>query len=251
MNNKFNYVLSSESLGRIVSGLSDKNAIKVYCTGGFTFKADDLYIHPSIPENIKIELNTDAAGPETDAENAKVIYNALGDKLSSSDASDIRLWVYLSHGPLFKYMQARWPVSDEYEKAVKTVAGRWLFQAYSPVRGLSRHGLSRLWWGARLTRAPWETDEYFAGLKCPDLFRYTKVAFEYQDVFEGLWGRGMGRDRHILIGILEFIRQNKDLHKDREKMRAFFRRLNLEGFHSLLGTTSLKILMRRLEACLD
>ena len=113
MNNKFNYVLSSESLGRIVSGLSDKNALQLYRGDGFVFKAHDLYVHPSIPEDLKVELNADAAGSETDAENAKIFYEAFGDKLSGSDASDIRFWVYLSHGPLFKYMKARWSVPDD------------------------------------------------------------------------------------------------------------------------------------------
>ncbi len=250
MNSKFNYVLSSESLGRLTDGLRDVNMLNAYRSDGFEFAADDLYLHPSIPENLKVDLNTDSAGSETDAENARIIYNAFR-ILSASDASDIRLWVYLSHGPLFKYMKTRWPVADDNEKAAKRVAERWLFQNNSPVRALSRHGLSRLWWGAHLTYAPWELDEYFAELECSDQFMYTKVAFEYQDVCEGLWGRGMGRDSHILIGILECFRKNKGFHKDREKVRTFFKQLNLEGFHSLMGTVSLKVLMRRLESRLD
>lgn len=135
------------------------------------------------------------------------------------------------------------------DDAANVALRRWLFHGDSRVRASSRNGLARLWWGAHLTRAPWELDDFFLPLKSKDPYAYTHLLFEYQDVYEGLMGRSLGRDRHILICTLELLRKDKKLQADRERVRAFLRRLNLECFHTLLGAASYPAAMKILERC--
>ena len=49
-------------------------------------------------------------GPETDFENAKIIYEAFKDKINPVQASDLRLWAYLAHVQHWDYMFRRWKI---------------------------------------------------------------------------------------------------------------------------------------------
>ena len=59
-------------------------------------------------------------GPETDFQNAKIVYEAYKGKINPLQASDLRLWSYLAHVQHWDYMFARWkidvPDEDESEQ---------------------------------------------------------------------------------------------------------------------------------------
>lgn len=244
-----NRVVTQACLEGLVTAATQKDSIQKYRAGKFSFSPGELLLQPVIPEKTKIALNVANGDSGEDSENAARIYEALS-MLTESDASDTRLWTYLSHGPLAAYMSQRWEMPANEDDASNVALRRWLFHGDGRVRAISRNGLSRLWWGAHLTKAPWEIDEFFLPLKSKDPFAYTHLLFEYQDVYEGLMGRSLGRDRHILICTLELLRRNKNLQADRESIRAFLRRLNLECFHTLLGAATLPSAMKTLERCI-
>src|SRR5688572_9901109 len=60
--------------------------------------------------NIFIGENFDLDPEKSDLENCILLYNGL--KLNETQASDSRLWTYLSHVVFWNYMRKRWAVED-------------------------------------------------------------------------------------------------------------------------------------------
>ena len=65
-------------------------------------------------------------------------------RLSRRRASDPGVWTWLATGPLKRYMERRWP------KSTKDTKNPWW---HYTGRDLLRNGISRLWWGAEMTRS--------------------------------------------------------------------------------------------------
>lgn len=173
---------------------------------------------------------------EDDAANAEKIFNYL--KISPVQASDPRLWTYLTHVTFFKYVKARWPIDKDDKDKEQKVKDRWLATRNS--RSFERNAIARLWWTAYATVAPWEQDVYFKDLpEQSDRFIYTKVMFSKQDIATNLLDRRFGRSQHILIAILEFIRTHKELEA-RGLYRSFFKEVNLVLSYCKLMNLSLK-----------
>ena len=127
-------------------------------------------------------LNPD---PGSDCENAIKIYEYLGN-LDKTQASDKRLWIYLSHVTFRDYTIDRWPLrasiedltgdSAVAEKAKNFILDRWFLSGNA--RSLRRHSIARLWWAAYLTVAPWDRDpEFFSSIDTTDEYLYTKILF--------------------------------------------------------------------------
>ena len=116
--------------------------------------------------------------------------------------------------------------SSAQKKAITYILEHWF--AGGNDRSMRRHSIARLWWAANLTVAPWENEpEYFGSLENEDRFVYTRALFSYQDIYQQTLERGLGRSNHILIAILEYLRQNPDFAKDRPAMRGMMKELNL------------------------
>ena len=243
MSNPLNRVLTNDGLNRLERGASLKDCQEKYLEGSFLFEKKELYLQVSIPEKAKLALkNPVKNASKCDSENAAVLYDALY-MITESEASDVRFWAYLAHSPLYDYMKRRWAIPADSDSAEGVISRRWLFMADTRPRALMRQGLSRLWWGAHLTRAPWEIDDFFLPVKKRDPFHYTKLLFEDQDVFEGLLGRSFGRDRRLLICVLEQIYRDKKLRGNRDRFRDFMRKINLTCVHTVLGISDFEDLM--------
>ena len=169
-----------------------------------------------------------------DLENAIAIYGFY-ENLDEVQASDSRLWTYLSHVEFRKYSLARWGLKGAFNdikdaaartKAVNYILEHWFVSGND--RDLRRHAIARLWWAARLTYAPWESDpEYFADIKNKDPYYYTRVLLFTQDIYQQVLERGMGRSNRILISVLDYLARNKKFAKSREKIRGLMKELNL------------------------
>lgn len=169
-----------------------------------------------------------------DIDNAITLYEYYRN-LDETQASDPRLWVYLSHVEFRKYALARWgldgALSDIKDSAEKTKAINYLLEHWfisGNDRDLRRHAIARLWWAAHLTHAPWESDpEFFGDLKNKDPYYYTRVLFSKQDIYQQVLERGMGRSNHILISVLDFLGKNEEFTESRENIRSLMKELNL------------------------
>jgi len=170
----------------------------------------------------------------SDVENA-ILLHEYYKAIDETQASDSRLWTYLSHIQFRKYAIARWgfgksfkDFKDESEKikGINYFSEHWFVNGND--RDLRRHALARLWWAAHLTYAPWEREpEFFNDLKKKDPYYYTKVLLSTQDIYQQVLERSMGRSPRILISILDYLDTHKKFADSRENIRALAKELNL------------------------
>ena len=149
----------------------------------------------------KIDLLLPAKGDLKDAKNAIRLHKALPD-LTLQAASDPRLWVRLAHVDCWAYMRRRWNVSNAKLKGDTGKQVRYVRQHYfmSGNRGLTRHGIARLWWYAHLTHDPARTDPY----------ELTNVLLRQLDIAQQIVERTIGRAPAVMHGFLDFIQEHPD-----------------------------------------
>ena len=197
------------------------------------------------PEKLKLRFEGEGESASNDLENAMAIYEAYGG-INETQASDPRLWVYLTHVTLRKYVLARWPVNGTHEQVMKDEAAKssaisqilshWF--ASGNDRMLRRNAIARLWWAVHLTQSPATKDpEYFGDLASNEKYRFTRTLLSTQDIYQQVLERGLGRDHRILITVLEFIDEHKDITRD--QIRDLMKELNL-----MLSVKNLSVLGR-------
>ena len=189
-----------------------------------------------IVDDSKLDLKILDSGnqADTDLENAKKIYETF--KIDETQASDARLWVFLSHSTFRKYVMSRWKLpktagelsteSEEPKSIKEFILSHWFVGGND--RSLRRHAIARLWWAAHLTVSPWEKDPVFyqgVKFKTDDSYLFTKILFSTQDVFQQVLERSLGRDSRILIPVLAYIEESGPL--TREQIRDLIKELNL------------------------
>jgi len=222
-------------LEHIRADLRSGRSLKTYFHSRYPVKENDLLsstieVHGK-PPFLKISNKNPV---ESDLENA-ISFHEYYKNIDETQASDPRLWVYLSHVEFRKYTLARWGLSGSYKglkndeakkKAINQLFDHWFISGND--RDLRRHSLARLWWAAHLTYSPWEKDpDFFSDLKCGDPYYFTKILLSMQDIYQQVLERAMGRSDRILISILEFLGKNKKFARSREKVRNLIKELNL------------------------
>ena len=105
-------------------------------------------LEQSLPDIIK---------PKDEFESAKAVYKALI-KLTPIQASDPRLWAYLTHVDLYEYMTQRWRdfITGETSKS-DYIIDHWFVKTPSQ-QCLMRNAISGLWWTAYLSYDGSRTD---------------------------------------------------------------------------------------------
>lgn len=214
----------------------------------FTEKSMDRYYRSTgiaIPD-FELEIG----GPEKDAENASIIYDAMKDVLNPRLASDIRLWAYLTHVNFYKYMVNRWSVqmpdqTDETEtddsnakKVVSRINSRYFFGS-SNGKAFVRQGIVRLYWSAALTydaqnSNPYEMTDYFLGK---------------QDCFVAATERTLARNKTFLLAALKVLKEYGDI--SRIDIRAYFAEVNRTCGIELLDSLSSDNAYDLCKRCLD
>lgn len=184
------------------------------------------------PSRLELAVAKEGDQSALDFENAKRIYEAYGE-LTETQASDPRLWAYLAHATFRKYTMARWGAGpsekeatankEARSRAARQILSHWF--AGGNDRSLRRHAIARLWWAAHLTYAPWERDPFFEELAGEDPYKFTKILFSTQDVFQQVLERGVGRNNRILIAVLDYVGERPEL--SREGMRNLMKEINL------------------------
>ncbi len=156
---------------------------------------------PDSPPQLMVEGRSRQERPTRDADNAILIYRYLG-ALTRTQAADARLWVTLAHTTFFDYVKARW--SEDDRAALRTAVLRHWF----PPRGNSKAALrtqaiSRLWWAAHLTHAPWQEDSGLEVFKTSDEFKFTRILFRQQQIYFDLVERDYGSDLRLRTCLLD------------------------------------------------
>ncbi len=229
-----------------------------------SYSVEDSELQPStvVPEGKMPELLIPDGDPVAgDISNAIALHEYYME-LDETQASDPRLWSYLSHVQFRTYTLARWgfggSFSDLKDETEKNKAKTYFFEHWfvsGNDRDLRRHAIARLWWAAHLTYAPWESDpEFFDSLKNDDPYHYTKLLLLTQDIYQQVLERSMGRSNRILIHILDFLGRNPEFAKSREKIRSLMKELNLAyGTKKIIALDhqALSILIEKIAADID
>ncbi|NTW23018.1 hypothetical protein HGA34_05805 [Candidatus Falkowbacteria bacterium] len=252
-------IFKSAVVERLRNNLYSGISLASYFEEDFSVDESQVLSSTITLEGRKPELKVPEKDPvSADLQNAIALHRYYKD-IDETQASDPRLWMYLSHVEFRKYTIARWGLDGAYadieqddEKKAKAI--RYLFEHWFAVgdsdRDLRRHALARLWWAAHLTYAPWEVDpEFFGDLKNEDPYFYTSVLLSTQDIYQQVLERSMGRSNRILISVLDFLSSNAEFAKSRSKVRGLMKELNLVyGTKKIiaLDRTSLKLLIKRI-----
>jgi hypothetical protein len=125
--------------------------------------------------------------PTNDIENAIILYETLK-HLTPSQASEERLWAYLTHTVCWDYMRSRWPIEESSGNQVMYLKNYYFFGSSPYIN----NGLARLWWSVYATVDPTRKDPY----------ELTRYLFTNQIIFRELFKRNFTRNTHVLKTIL-------------------------------------------------
>ncbi|MEI9917363.1 MAG: DUF6339 family protein [Bacteroidota bacterium] len=173
---------------------------------------------------------------KTDFENSQVLFEELVD-LTPTQASDERLWTYLTHVFFWSYMIHRWPIEPK-ERPLGRIRDRYFLRGKG-IESLTRNGISRLWWLAHIS---YDSNRH-------DRYELTKVLFSRADLMVGIGERAIGCNLEIVKGLLEFLKDNPQILISEDKTRKVIRSLNLVGgvkSLALLGKDRTKITLEEI-----
>ena len=169
-----------------------------------------------VTSKIEVEpFDLKIGGPETDNENARIVYANLME-LKPVQAVSAELWTYMTHIQFPVYMANRWKINNnEDEKKLKEVIKQRYF-AIRGSKGVIRNGVARLWWAGY-----WGYDE-----SREDPFELVDVILDKQEIYEHISERSYNRNKNILIASLEAIKEN-DFNT--REVRALYVKINSYG----------------------
>ncbi len=228
-------IFKRAAVDKIRNDLRSGNSLASYLKEDFFVNEADLLPSTIVVEGKPPVLSTPENDPvSADLDNAIVLHEYYRN-LDETQASDPRLWTYLSHVEFRKYSLARWGLKvsledledlTERSKAINYLLEHWFISGND--RDLRRHAIARLWWAAHLTHAPWETDPvFFAELRKDDSYYYTGILLLTQDIYQQVLERAMGRSNRILISVLDYFGTHIEFARSREKVRSLMKELNL------------------------
>ena len=213
-------IFKDKYVQRLKENLADGSLLSFYRSNQFIYDKKEVLMMPNIIASPDLVNKLDF---EDDFKTAVLLYKAF-ENLAPIQASDERLWTYLSHVDLYPYMIKRW--SNVYDGSAKNdieyIVEHW-FLSSSAQSNLLRHALSGLWWSVFLS-----VDES----RGPNKYDLTKILFRQLDFPTRTLGTyKLGRHREAVIGILEFIQENENLFskKFEYKTRFITKHLNVIG----------------------
>lgn len=192
---------------KYVSKLKSDLNIEFYKSNEFVFDKKQILTLPNIEhtedlaEKLLQNINDDCG-------NAIIIYEAF-QMLEPIQASDERLWSFLSHVDLYSYMVKRWnAVRDDTANVGKQyILDHWFLNS-SAQGNLMRHAISGLWWSVYLSIDKNRADKY----------ELTRILFKNQTFRTRTFGNyRLVRHKEAAIGLLEFCLENESLFSNFEK----------------------------------
>lgn len=229
-------ILSWTSVEKLKDDVKNSTSARdLYCSSEDRLNTEELHF---LSTTIQVEDTPPLLETETragkDAENAILVYEYLG-RLSRTQASDQRLWVTLCHTTFWDYCKKRWPQATSQNYILE----HWFEKSGGGLGALRRNAISRLWWAAHLTLAPWENDPELEIFRSPDRTMYTKILLSQAQIFQDVLERKLGSNERFRICLLHSLNQflphvtNKD-----DLSKSVSVRLNLLLKHRQLDAMS-------------
>lgn len=227
-------IFKRSAVDKMRDDLRSGKSLKGYFKNSFHAENRDLLFSNILPRGKKPSLRAPRKDSAVaDIDNAIALHGYYGN-MDETQASDPRLWAYLSHVEFRKYTLARWGMAGSYKelkdedkpRIINQIFDHWFVSGND--RDLRRHSLARLWWAAHLTYAPWERDPgFFGDLKKEDPYYFTRILLFTQDIYQQVLERAMGRSNRILISVLEYLDKDRKFAQSRSKIRNLIKELNL------------------------
>jgi hypothetical protein len=230
--------LKDEALLQIQKALSDASSSEEFLAYA------DAVVHQS--RNL-LELPFETSAPDAlhlgepgergrDVANAPLVYEFLG-AMDPANASDPRLWTYLSFVTYREYMEKRWSLNEESNWKGRAET-RWTMPRVN--RGkLVRHGIARLWWIASLTHDP--TLRYPLSSDSEDPFAYTSAVLANEDRVNALFDREAGAIPAVIRCVLEHVDEDPQFQSD-NYIRRLMKEITLTYGYRDLGALDEEIL---------
>lgn len=218
-------ILSTRTVERMFRQLSNLNDHAPYLAQAYSGELEYPKGGSGIPPADEVALIPPQGSSDLkDLENTKILFSAFSN-LTPAQASDKRLWTYLTHITFWDYMRRRWPI-EGLENPVNRIRDRYFMKTTS-LESLTRNGISRLWWYGYLTHDairsnPWEL---------------TEVLLSRADLTVGITERAIGCNRQLRTAVLEFLAANPQVVTNEDSTRDLLKKLNLAG-----GTRNLPFL---------
>lgn len=214
------FIFKDKYVQKLKSNIVSGNSVEFYRSNEFIYDKNQILMLPNIEATPDLVNHLDI---NDDFKTAITLYEAF-EKLEPIQASDERLWTYLSHVDLYPYMIKRW--SSTYERNAKKdkdyILEHWFLNS-SAQSSLLRNAIGGLWWSVYLSI------DVTKGERKYDL---TKILFRQLDFPTRTLGTyKLGRHKEAVIGILEFIQENEGLFKTKfeDKTRFITKHLNVVG----------------------
>jgi len=189
-----------------------------YRSNEFVFDKKQTLMMPNI---LKSEGLAEKLNPENDFETAVLIFEAFKN-LEPIQASDERMWTYLTHVDLYSYMIKRWnAVYKGTAKDTKDYLMEHYFLKSTAQGNLLRHAISGLWWSVYISIDETRINKY----------ELTEILFRNQTMRTRTLGAyNLSRHKEAMIGLLEFIKENWSSFSNFEKQhQRLTEHLNLIG----------------------
>lgn len=213
-------VLSSAFINQLKSLLYKGEIPKDYLAGGIKPSNADILVHPNLvaPEANKVALKIPDGHRNYDFDNSLAIFEHFKG-LTITEATDARLWTYLTHVTFWGFMNKRRPIESEAPDKRPTYILRHYFVDPVNAGNLLRNDISLFWWGAFLTHDSERKDP----------FELTRELFSMLDYTRHFLPSTQGRNRNFVHGVLEFVIENPSLFSKykEDKLRFVMRKCNL------------------------
>lgn len=178
------------------------------------------------PDCSSVKLNFKDTDKDFQLKNAILLYEAL--PMTPYQASDPRLWTYLTLVTFREYMNSLRPISSETDNPFEYLLRHYFCS--SSVKDLLLNDISLLWWSAHLTVSDSHVHKYHLSQEVFTMLDYTRH----------LLPGTQGRAKQFRHAVLEFAIENQDLFKSHKqaKIRLIMRRLNTRAGFQLFPVFS-------------
>lgn len=154
---------------------------------------------------------------ESEFEAAVLLFEAYKN-LTPLIASSDRFWSYLSHVDLFRYCKKRWPIENA-EVKEEYIKDHYFISQQSRI---TRNAIAALWWWVYFSK----DDER------ENVYELTEILFKNYS-FRAIWFSYFLRIKNGLMGVLEFLLENKEILENSFEMRGRF----IANYFNRLGAT--------------
>lgn len=162
-----------------------------------------------------------------DYENAVTLFEYWKD-MDPTQATDLRLWTFLCHGPFMDYLRKRRPIENvPTANKENYILDHWFVLNPGP-QALKTNDLFLFWWGPYIT---YDKDR-------EDPYELTKELFSMLDYTKHLLPGSQGRSRDFAHAVLEYVIDHSELFSTFKegKVRLIMRRLNyIAGYRTLIS----------------